>query len=136
MRSRARDGGSATLELAVAMPAVVLLLAVVLAAADVVVAQVDCVDAARAGARAAARGETPALVRASALRVAPAGAVVAVRSGGSTVVVEVSSRRAALGRFGGTLLTGATATAAVEATAGAGGAAAPVSRVPPKRPRA
>jgi len=126
MRHRGDDRGSATLELAVAMPAVVLLLAVVLSAADVVVAQVDCVDAARAGARAAARGDSPAVVRASALALAPRGASVTVSggpvSGGSgSVVVEVASRRAALGRFGGSVLTAATARAAVEPAA-AGGA--------------
>ncbi|NIZ91589.1 TadE family type IV pilus minor pilin [Kineococcus rubinsiae] len=114
---RRDDRGSATLELAVAMPAVVLLLAVVLGAADVVVAQVDCVDAARAGARAAARGETAAVVRASAQSLAPAGASVAVRGGAGTVVVEVTSRRAVLGRLGGAVLTGATARAAVEPAA-------------------
>ena len=120
MDRRRDDRGSATLELAVAMPAVVLLLAVVLSAADVVVAQVDCVDAARAGARAAARGETPAVVRASALALAPTGATVTVGGGAGAVVVAVSSRRAALGRFGGSVLTGATARAAVEPAAAGG----------------
>ena len=46
--------GSVTAELALALPSVVLLLAVVLAAGDVVAGQIRCVDAARAGARAAA----------------------------------------------------------------------------------
>jgi len=117
---RRDDRGSATLELAVAMPAVVLLLAVVLSGADVVVAQVGCVDAARAGARAAARGEDAAVVRASALAVAPRGASVTVGGGGGSVVVAVSSRRAALGRFGGSVLTAATARAAVEPAAAGG----------------
>ncbi len=44
-------------EFAVALPAVVLVLALLLGAARVALAQVGCVDAARAGARAAARGE-------------------------------------------------------------------------------
>ena len=50
---RDREGGTATAELAVALPAVVVVLAGVLAVGQAVLAQVQCVDAARAGARAA-----------------------------------------------------------------------------------
>jgi hypothetical protein len=51
------DTGAVTAELAVVMPAVTAVLAVVLCAGQAVLAKVTCVDAARAGARAAARGD-------------------------------------------------------------------------------
>ena len=47
----------ATAELAVALPSLVLVLALALAALDLGIAQVRCVDAARVGARLLARGE-------------------------------------------------------------------------------
>jgi hypothetical protein len=52
-----------TAELAVAMPAVTVVLAAVLAVGQAVLAQVACLDAARAGARAAARGDALEAVR-------------------------------------------------------------------------
>lgn len=55
----ADDLGTATAELAVALPAVALAAAVVAGVAQVAVAQLGCVDAARVGARAAARGDDP-----------------------------------------------------------------------------
>ena len=54
---RRRERGTATAELAVALPSLVLVLAVALAAVDLGLAQVRCVDAARLGARLLARGE-------------------------------------------------------------------------------
>ncbi|MDP9241529.1 MAG: pilus assembly protein, partial [Actinomycetota bacterium] len=54
---RRSDGGSVTAELATALPVLVFLLAVALGAVGAVTAQLRCVDAAREGARAAARGE-------------------------------------------------------------------------------
>ncbi|MFN8078923.1 MAG: TadE family type IV pilus minor pilin [Kineosporiaceae bacterium] len=80
-----------TAELALALPAVVLLIAVVFAAARVVTAQVQCVDAARAGARVAARGEAPGVVIATATQVGPAGARVQLATAASTVTVGVSA---------------------------------------------
>jgi hypothetical protein len=56
-RADAADAGAVTAELAVVMPAVTAVLAVVLCAGQAVLAKVMCVDAARAGARAAARGD-------------------------------------------------------------------------------
>jgi hypothetical protein len=53
------DRGSATVELAVSLPALVLLLATGLAALAAVRTQVECVDAAREAARTVARGERP-----------------------------------------------------------------------------
>ena len=56
-----------TAELAVAIPSVVLVLALCLVAAKAAVDQIRCVDAARVASRAAARGDDPARVRALAL---------------------------------------------------------------------
>ncbi|MFC4553718.1 TadE family type IV pilus minor pilin [Georgenia faecalis] len=61
-RSGARERGTVTAELALALPAVVLVLVVVLTAGAAAVTHVRCADAARAGARAAALGEQPAVV--------------------------------------------------------------------------
>jgi hypothetical protein len=52
-------------------------------------AQTRCAEAARIGARAAARGETEAVVRAWAQRAAPAGATVTVSHRGEAVQVDV-----------------------------------------------
>lgn len=94
------DRGSVTAEMATALPVLVVLLAVALSAVGAVTAQLRCVDAAREGARAAARGETTARVIALAGRVAPAGARVEVRPLDSdTVAVTVNSRVPLLGRL-------------------------------------
>lgn len=84
------ESGAATAELAVAMPAVVLALTAVIAAGQAVVGQVECVDAARAAARAAARGDSPEHVVELARAAAGGGAPVAVTiSGADPVVVQV-----------------------------------------------
>ena len=67
------SGEAATAELAVALPALVLVLAVALAGLDLGVAQVRCVDAARVGARLLARGEPPAQPLAEVRAAAPRG---------------------------------------------------------------
>lgn len=84
-----RERGSVTAEAAVALPALLLVLATALWAVTIVGAQLRCVDAARAGARAAARGEATEEVRAVVLRLAPEGAAVSVRPGADTTRVEV-----------------------------------------------
>ncbi len=77
--ARSCDRGFVTAEAAVALPVLVLfamaLVWVLLAAC----AQIQCVDAARAGARAAARQDPPDAVVAMARRIAPDGARVTVR---------------------------------------------------------
>jgi len=82
-----------TAELAVAVPVVVMVLAMGLAAIRVGVDQVRCVDAARLAARALARGDSEASARAVASTAGPPGAVVAVSSGGAEVSVHVSAAR-------------------------------------------
>ena len=87
----------ATAELAVALPVLVLVVATAMTAVSVLLAQLRCVDAAREGARAAARGEPTALVRSVAVRVAPDGAAVAVTTDGDQVSVRVSARVGVVG---------------------------------------
>ena len=90
-RSGRRESGMVTAELAVAIPAAMLVLAVCLAAVRAAVDQIRCVDAARVAARAAARGDDPGRVRELATASAPDGADVAIR--GSTMVeVTVTAR--------------------------------------------
>ncbi|UFU03405.1 pilus assembly protein [Ruania suaedae] len=84
-----RERGSVTAELAVLLPAVVLVLVIVLTAAAAGAAHVRCADAARAGARAAALGESPAEVEAIAERLAGGRAQVQVSHQGQWVRVEV-----------------------------------------------
>jgi Flp pilus assembly protein TadG len=85
-----------TAETAVVLPVLLVVLAGVVAAVVVVGAQLRCVDAAREGARAAARGEEPAAVATLAGRAAPDGAVVTV-GGDEEVRVAVTARIAPLG---------------------------------------
>jgi Flp pilus assembly protein TadG len=106
---RRHDDGMATAELAVVLPALMLVIAAGLTMISIMLAQVRCVDAAREGARAAARGEATAEVRASAIRAAPGGARVVIGADGDQVQVTVSARA---GRTGGLLPTfGVSATA-------------------------
>ena len=86
-----------TAETAVVLPVLLLLLAGVVAAVVVVGAQMRCVDAAREGARAAARGEEAAVVTGLVRRIAPDGARTAVVTEGEEVRVTVSARIAPLG---------------------------------------
>ncbi|GAA4915418.1 TadE-like protein [Stackebrandtia albiflava] len=81
------DAGHATAELAVAFPAVLLLLAAVVGGVYAAVAQVRCVDAAREAALAEARGEAGALVGASR---APEGARVRIDTTADTVTAVVT----------------------------------------------
>ncbi len=109
----------ATAELAVAMPVAVLVLAIVLGALSLGIDEVRCVDAARAGARSAARGDPLPTVRAEAGRSAPVGARVAVRVGGGRVRVTVTSRgKGVLRLLGATVTPSATAESAAELDGG------------------
>ena len=89
-----RDRGSFTAELAAGLPALILLLLAGLTAVAAVTAKGQCVDAAREGALAGARGD---LAAAAAARVAPAGADVGITEGGDTVTVVVRARVHLLG---------------------------------------
>lgn len=95
-----------TAELAVALPALIVVLLLVLAGVAASTAQLRCVDAAREGARAAARGEGPAVTRAAALREAPAGSAVTVQVAGGLVTVTVRGRAGAVGNLPGLPVSG------------------------------
>jgi hypothetical protein len=85
------DRGTATAELAVVLPSVVMLAALAVWAVLAVAAYLRCVDAAGVGARALARGEPPAQVQEVVAEVAPAGARVRLGRDGDLVVVEVGT---------------------------------------------
>jgi Flp pilus assembly protein TadG len=106
-----RDQGSATVELAMSLPALVLLVFASLTAIMAVRTQLECLDAAREAARAAARGESGT---AAGARVAPAGASVSVAETGADVHAVVRVRLNPLGgRLPGFEIS-ATAVAAME----------------------
>lgn len=109
----ARDRGSATAELALGLPAVVLALLLVLVAGSAAVAQVRCTDAARAAARAAALGEDPGVVAAIVADLAGEAAQVAVTTSGGWVEVTVT-RPVSVGWLGGALTASATFAIPVE----------------------
>lgn len=79
----------ASAELALAIPSLVLVLAMALLGLALAVDQIRVTDAARTAARAAARGIDTAEVREVATRLAPDGARVSVRVSGADAVVEV-----------------------------------------------
>jgi secretion/DNA translocation related TadE-like protein len=85
------ERGAVTAELAIAMPALVLLLATMLATVTVAMNQMRCIDAARAAARAAARNEPAASVVAIGRAVGPPDSQVTVTGSGGRVVVTVSA---------------------------------------------
>lgn len=85
-------------ELAVALPAVILVLLMSLGALMVGIDQVRCTDAARVATRAAARGDTEAVVRENALRAAPPGSTVTI--GGSDGLVRVTVTSPVRGPYG------------------------------------
>lgn len=84
--------GAVTAEFAVALPAVVLLLALLLAGSAAGVTQLRLEEAARAGARALARGEDAGAVSAIVRRLAGDSAVSAVAFDGDWLSVTVSGR--------------------------------------------
>ncbi|MBA0053532.1 hypothetical protein E0L36_22425 [Streptomyces sp. AJS327] len=86
-----------TAESAVVIPALVLLAALLLWGVLAAVAQVRCADAARAAARAAARGEPPAVVREAARATGPRGTRAEVRREGELVRVRVRANAAGPG---------------------------------------
>jgi hypothetical protein len=105
----------AVAELAVAMPALVVVLLCALTGIGVGIDKVRCVDAARVAVRVAARGDAVSVAVGAAQRAAPAGARVSVSAGPDLVTVTVRSARAGPGGLG-SFVVDATATAAREAS--------------------
>jgi hypothetical protein len=91
-RHRRRDDGMVTAELAVALPALVLVMVAALYGVALVTAQLRCVDAAAVGARLAARGESAQLVRAAALGGAPESARLEIARSATVVTATVAVR--------------------------------------------
>lgn len=84
--------GAVTAEFAVALPAVLMLLAMLLAGSAAGITQVRLEEAARAGARALARGEDPAVVDGIVRKLAGASASSEVAADGEWQRVTVSDR--------------------------------------------
>ena len=105
------DRGSFTAELAAGLPALMLLLLAGLTAVAAVTTKTQCVDAAREGALAAARGEAGA---AAAAREAPPGSSIAVAGDADTVAVTITSSVHVLGGHLPVITVAATAVAARE----------------------
>jgi len=101
-RSPRGQSGMVTAEFAVVLPAIVLVLGLSLGALGLALDQVRCVDAARAGARAASRGDSDGAVMLVVGRAAPSAAAVSLSSSGDLVQVSVVSRP----RVAGSLLPG------------------------------
>ncbi|MEU2972304.1 TadE family protein [Nocardiopsis alba] len=85
------ERGSVTMETAMVLPALLVVLTIGLGGVGAANAQLSCADAARIGARALARGETPERARSLAEEVAPAGARVDLTTESSTALVSVSA---------------------------------------------
>lgn len=81
----------ATAEFAVAMPAVLLVLALALSALAAGLDQIRCVDAARAAARLLARGETDGAARRAGEALAPGGSELVVSADATLVRVRVTA---------------------------------------------
>ncbi|MFF6790893.1 TadE family type IV pilus minor pilin [Streptomyces filamentosus] len=116
-RGPGSDRGSVTVEAAVVLPVLALFAMALLWALAASAAQIRCVDAARAGARAAARAESPDAVTAVARAAAPEGARVTVARHGELWRVTVEAAAPGPAGLGVTLRAGAAALA--EDTVGA-----------------
>ncbi|MDR6508893.1 TadE family type IV pilus minor pilin [Arthrobacter oryzae] len=92
LRGSGKDHGAVTAEFAVALPAVLLLLALLLAGSAAGITQLRFEEAARAGARALARGEDAGAVDGIVRQLAGASASVSVGAEGEWLSVTVSGR--------------------------------------------
>ncbi|MGK5637836.1 TadE family type IV pilus minor pilin [Streptomyces sp. URMC 126] len=102
---RRSDDGQVTAEAAMVLPALVLVGTALIWGLTAAAAQLQCVDAARAGARAAARSDPGPSVVAAARSAAPTGARIELTREGDLVRVRVEARAAGPGplavRLGG-----------------------------------
>lgn len=86
------DRGAYTAELAVALPSLLFVLACALLGVGVADGSLRCQDAARAGARALARGEPRSAVTAAAKDAAPEGASIELRRSAGTAEVRCKAK--------------------------------------------
>ncbi|GHC72998.1 TadE family type IV pilus minor pilin [Streptomyces flavofungini] len=115
-----RDGGYVTAEAAVVLPTLVLFTMALVWALLAASAQIQCVDAARAGARAMARQDPRGTAIAAARQAAPRGASVTVSRDGDLVRVEVVAEAPGPRALGLGLRLRAEAVAMAEETVGVG----------------
>ncbi|MGW8556537.1 TadE family type IV pilus minor pilin [Streptomyces tubercidicus] len=94
-----RDAGFVTAEAAVVMPLLVAMVVALVWGLLAVCARIECVDAARAGARAAARSEPRAAVISAARGAAPRGARIVLGREGALVRVRVAAPLPGMGRM-------------------------------------
>jgi hypothetical protein len=90
-----RDAGYATVEAALAIPSLLLLTLALAGVLAGVAAQIRCLDAARLGARAAARGEPPDAIQSAIARASP-GSTARITNEGGLIHVAVSTPVAAV----------------------------------------
>ncbi|WP_329026727.1 MULTISPECIES: TadE family type IV pilus minor pilin [unclassified Streptomyces] len=125
---RRRDRGAVTAEAAMVIPVLAVFALALLWALMAASAQIRCVDAARAGARAAARSEPAEQVREAALSAAPDGASVVVERAGTLWRVNVTAPTPGPGPL--------TVTLRAEAAAAAEDAPVPTAATGPDAPDA
>ncbi|WP_240965134.1 TadE family type IV pilus minor pilin [Streptomyces zingiberis] len=125
------DRGYVTAEAAVALPVLALFTVTLLWGLTAAAAQIQCVDAARAGARAAARAEPREVALAAARSAAPRGAEVSLRRTDGLVQVTVTVRAPGPGPLGVRLRSEAVAS---DEAFGAGWAPAPGATRPGSGP--
>ncbi|MFI6702728.1 TadE family type IV pilus minor pilin [Streptomyces sp. NPDC050509] len=126
------DRGSVTAEAAVAVPALVVFALSLVWGLTAAAAQIQCVDAARAGVRAAARSEPRAVALAAARSAAPKGARVTLGRTGDLWRVRVEAPTPGPGSLALTLTSEAVASAedAQDGPGGAPGGPGPVEVTP------
>ncbi len=107
-----RDRGAVTVEAAFASVALVALLAVLVSAVSAVIVQIQCVDAAGAISRQAARGDAAGVVEAQ--RHLPKDGRVIIRTTATTVTVQVRARASLIPGAGMALDLSAESTAVLE----------------------
>ncbi|MBC3988295.1 pilus assembly protein [Streptomyces sp. AC563] len=101
--ARCGDRGAVSAEAAVVLPTLALFTLMLIWGLMAASAHIQCVDAARAGARAAARSETPAAAMAAARSAAPRDARITMSREGELVHVRVETRAAGPGPLAITL---------------------------------
>jgi Tfp pilus assembly protein PilX len=114
------ESGMVTAELAVVLPTLVVVVVLALGGINAGLAQMRCVDAARDGARALARGETTQTAVAVARAAAPRGATVTVHVAGDRLEVTVDGSVALLGPVGRHLVVRVRAAESAQAEPGVG----------------